>query len=716
MKQVLIRQGQVLVADVPAPEVEAGTVLVRVEKSCISVGTEMSGIRATGVPLWKRALKQPEKIRQVLAMVASDGLSKTRALVAGTVQAEFPTGYSAAGTVIAVGEGVSDILPGDRVACAGAQCAHHAETIRVPRNLCVPMPDGVDMDAASTVTLGAIALQGVRRANPTLGECFVVVGLGVLGQLTVQILKAVGCRVIGLELDRARVATALELGLDLALEADEANNAEVVGRLTGGIGADGVIITAATASESVIGQAFRMCRKRGRVVLVGDVPLNIDRNDMYLKELDFLVSTSYGPGRYDRRYEEEGADYPVAYVRWTENRNMAAYLDLIAGKRLNVAPLVAATYALERAPAAYEALKGAGKPLMLLLEYPEAAKAAPEPRRIATPKAAPARDGVLRMGVIGAGAFAKTVHLPNIQAMADSCSLRAVCSHSGHNAMATANRFGAAYATASVDEILADPEINAVVIATRHDLHADMTLRALAAGKHVMVEKPLALTSDEVARIRAFYAANPNGPVLMTGFNRRFSPHARRMAEMVAGRSNPLMLSYRMNAGFIPSDVWVHGKEGGGRNRGEACHIYDLFTFLTGAEITSVNAQAITPATAHYRRDDNFAANFTFADGSVASLTYTALGAKDFPKERMELFCDGKVMALDDYRELKVYGAKGRDLTGRTIDKGHADALKAFIEAALGRKDWPIPLWQQLQATEMALSVEAVLNPAGISV
>lgn len=710
MKQVLIRQGQVFVTDVPAPEIEPGTILVQVQTSCISVGTELSGIKATGMPLWKRALRQPQKIAQVFTMLSTEGLSKTRAMVAGAVQVELPTGYSAAGVVVAVGSGIDDIQPGDRVACAGAQCAHHAEIIRVPRNLCVLIPDSVDMAAASTVTLGAIALQGVRRANPTLGEGFVVVGLGVLGQLTVQILKAWGCRVIGIDPDDTRVNAALALGMDRALSAQDGEAAETVARLTGGIGADGVIITAATSAEAVIGQAFRMCRKKGRVVLVGDVPLNIDRNDMYMKELDFLISSSYGPGRYDRRYEEEGADYPVAYVRWTENRNMTAYLDLIESGRLTVAPLVAGTYPLDQAPQAYDALKGDNKPLMLLLDYPQTTQS--QPARIITGPAAPPRTGVLRLAVIGAGAFAKTVHLPNLQSMPELGVLHAVCSRSGHNAAAVAKRFGAAYATSSVDEILADQTIDAVIIATRHDLHAGMVLKALTAGKHVLVEKPLALTAEDVAKIRQFYTDNPNGPVLLTGFNRRFSPHAHHMARLIAGRTNPMIINYRMNAGHAPSEAWLHGPEGGGRNRGEACHIYDLFTALTGAELKTSVGTPIRPATGHYRADDNFVATFSFADGSVATLTYTALGARDWPKEQMELFVDGKVLSLNDWKSLHVQGIKAKGLDTRAIDKGHAETLNAFLSAALGRTPWPIPLWQQLQATEMALEIESFLAPA----
>jgi threonine dehydrogenase-like Zn-dependent dehydrogenase len=330
VKQVLIRQGQAVVEEIPAPQVEPGTVLVRVDHSCISIGTEMSGIKTSSLPLWKRALKQPENVKKVVEMAVSQGVSRTTSVIQGRLSSGQPTGYSAAGTVLEVGEGIDDLQPGARVACAGAQCAHHAEIIRVPRNLTVPIPDNLELAVASTVTLGAIALQGVRRAQPTLGEVFVVLGLGILGQLTAQMLKANGCKVIGTDLDRKRIAIAQQLGMDIGIHPEDGDNIQQVARLTDGLGADGVIITAATPSDEVVSTAFQMCRKKGRVVLVGDVGLNLNRADFYQKELDFFISTSYGPGRYDNNYEEKGLDYPVSYVRWTENRNMAEYLRLVA--------------------------------------------------------------------------------------------------------------------------------------------------------------------------------------------------------------------------------------------------------------------------------------------------------------------------------------------------------------------------------------------------
>lgn len=715
MKQVLVSGGAVRLEDVPAPMVEPGTVLIQMDHSCISIGTEMSGVKSTGLPLWKRALRQPQHVKKVVDMVLADGLAATRRLVQERLSVELPTGYSGAGVVIEVGEGVDDFAPGDRVACAGAQCAYHAEIVRVPQNLVVHIPENVGYDVASSVALGAIALQGVRRAQPTLGETFVVIGLGILGQLTVQLLRANGCRVIGVDLDRSRIALAARHGMNWGVHPDDVDDVLQVARLTGGAGADGVIVTAASSSNAIVSAAFRMCRKKARVVLVGDVGLDLQRADFYSKELDFLISTSYGPGRYDAKYEEGGLDYPLAYVRWTEGRNMAEYLRLIADGALDVKPLIAAVHPIDAVDIAYRSLQGgAEKPLMVLLSYPPRPSAAPHRVSLVptvVPAVATVASEVIRVGLIGAGGFAKGMHLPNLAELQSEFRLRAVASRTGHNATATGKRFGADYATTDYREVLADQSVDAVIVATRHESHGRIALEALRAGKHVLLEKPLALTEDELRAIEDFYA-NAKGPqpVLLTGFNRRFSVYAQRIAAHVAGRSNPMIMNYRMNAGYIPLDHWVHGPEGGGRNRGEACHIYDLFTFLTGAEVRNVQARAIVPSTGYYKASDNFVATLSFADGSLATLTYTALGATEYPKERLEVFFDGMVISLDDYHSLTVAGSKGKLLATRASEKGQKEELLAFARAIKGSAEWPIPLWQQLQATRISFAVERLLE------
>jgi predicted dehydrogenase/NADPH:quinone reductase-like Zn-dependent oxidoreductase len=659
--------------------------------------------------LWRKAFRYPAKVKKAIAMVSERGLTHTIRHAQGALTGGQPTGYSAAGVVIGVGSDIDDIVLGDRVACAGAQCAHHAEVINVPRNLTARIPDGLDFDAASTVTLGAIALQGVRRASPTLGETFVVLGLGIVGQLTSQMLRSNGCRVIGTDLSHDRIDLGTRLGMEVGVYPEEGASIEQVIRLTDGIGADGVIITAASPSDAIVSTAFQMCRKKGRVVLVGDVGLQLNRADFYQKELDFLISSSYGPGRYDRRYEEEGLDYPVAFVRWTENRNMSEYLRMLNERKIVVSPLIEATYPINEAPAAYDRLKSdSKKPLMVLLTYPHGPKESAHVRVVMNTFAPAAGKDRIRMAIVGAGGFAKAMHLPTLKSLSHLYCVHAIMSRSGHNAVATAKQFGAQYSTTDYEAVLKDPEIQAVLISTRHDLHAGMVLDALHAGKHVLVEKPLALTRKELASIQDFYAKGSGGglPILLTGFNRRFSPAVSRIREVIANRSNPMILNYRMNAGYLGMDHWVHGKEGGGRNLGEACHIYDLFTALTNSRVETVHGDSIRPATGHYRRQDNFIATITFEDGSVATLTYTALGTSDYPKERFEIFVDGKVLFLDDYKRLTIAGATAKGIVSAIANKGHKNQLESFARTIQEGGEWPIPLWQQIQATEIALDVE----------
>lgn len=710
VKQVFIKQGTATVEEIPAPRVEAGRVLVQVQRSCISIGTEMSGVMSSGLPLWKRAINQPENVKKGLEMIRVKGINGTREFVNAKLSAAQPTGYSAAGIVAAVGAGINDIRPGDRVACAGAQCAFHAEYISVPRNLLVPVPAQLDMDEASTVTLGAIAMQGLRRAQPTLGETFVVIGLGILGQLTVQMLKANGCKVIGSDIDTARIDMARGFGLDIGYGPEEEDLIENIFRLTGGIGADGVIITAATPSNEVMATAFKMCRKKGRVVLVGAVGMDINRDDIYQKELDFFISTSYGPGRYDNKYEEEGLEYPVSYVRWTENRNMAEYLYLISEGKIKVKAMIQSIYGIEQAGKAYEQLKNSNdKPLMLLISYPENVNK-PESYWIRTYTASNVKKTTVNLALVGAGAFSVGMHLPNLKKLPDDYSLYAVVDRLGHAAKAAAEQFGVQFAGTDYEQILSDPKVDAILIATRHNLHAPMVLHALRAGKHVLVEKPLALTAEELKQIKHFYANQLDiPPLLLTGFNRRFSPYARRIKELTEKRSNPMIINYRMNAGYIPLDHWVLREEGGGRNLGEACHIYDLFCYLTDSKVVSIDAKSIKPHTGYYSPADNFVATIDFEDGSVATLTYTALGNSQYPKEHMEVYCDGKIMVLNDYQSMESYGAANRNLKTKTQDKGHLEELRQFARCIKEGGDWPNPLWQQVQATEISFMVDRQL-------
>jgi predicted dehydrogenase/threonine dehydrogenase-like Zn-dependent dehydrogenase len=694
VKQVLIRGGGVVVEEVPAPTAGPRSVLVRVEWSCVSAGTESASVAMSGLPLYRRALKQPEHAKRALEIARSEGFVRTYKRFSGQLAAGLPTGYSAAGVVVDVGAEVDGFSVGDRVACAGAGIANHAELIDVPVNLVVRVPDDVGLDDAATVTLGAIALQGVRRAEPKLGDVVGVIGLGILGQLTVQLLRANGCRVVVTDLNTERVAQAVAHGAEDAT----GEFAERVRALSDGFGADAVIVTAATSSSAPMHDAAQACRRKGRVVVVGDVGLELERSDLYAKELDVLMSTSYGPGRYDEAYELEGHDYPIAYVRWTETRNMAEYLRLLEAGAVRLADLPRQTYVVDDAQRAFDE-----KPLLALLEYPARRDAATRTVRL---RSVAARPGVVRVALVGAGGFAQGSHVPNLLKLRDRFELRAVVSRTGATAKAVATRAEAAYATTDLDEVLADPQIDLVLIATRHDLHVAQTLQSLRADKHVFVEKPLALNEEGLDAIESFYA-DRDAPLLMTGFNRRFSPSAVRARELLAGRTTPLIAEYRMNAGYIPLDHWVHGSQGGGRNIGEACHVYDLFDSLVGSdvEVESVSAHGIRADGTRLSASDNFVATVAYADGSLCTLTYTALGNREHPKEQMELFADGTVLTLDDYKSLRVSG-RGSGWRGTTQHKGHVEELEALANALRDGGPWPISLGEQLRAMRIAFAVE----------
>ncbi len=708
MKQVLIKQGKAIVNDVPAPSIGDGEVLVQLKRSCLSVGTEISGVKSSATRLWQKALQQPEKIATVVKSASDIGLKRTWALVAEKNEASLPTGYSASGVVIKVGDKVKDILPGDRVACAGAQCAFHAEFISVPENLCVVIPDNLDWDSASTVTLGAIALQGVRRMQPTLGETIVVIGLGLLGILTIQLLKSNGCRVIGIDLDKERLDLTKNLGIDVAIDPNSEDYLDQVARLTDGFGADGVIITAASSSDEIVSSAFKLCRKKGKVVIVGDVGLKLNREDFYLKEIDVLISTSYGPGRYDNKYEDEGLEYPISYVRWTENRNMGEYIRLLSEGMVQVKSLISSTFPIDQANEAYSSIlaESDSKPILVLLSYPIQDEE-PVHTTLLKQSSKPLK-GKLNIAILGAGAHARSMHLPALKDLKDHFNLSAVVTKSGHKAKEIAEQFDASYASTDYLEVLSDKEIDAVIISTRHDLHGKMTLEALKAGKHVLVEKPLALYSEEISEIDEYIKSKKDDhtPVLLTGYNRRFSPYAQKIQELIKNRTNPFIINYRMNAGYIPMDHWVHGSEGGGRNLGEACHIYDLFNALTGSKIVSISANAITPKTKHYSWNDNFVATLGFEDGSLCSLTYTALGNINHPKETAEIYFDNKVIILKDYKSLQTIGCNNTSLKTKFEEKGLKEELIQFSEAIKKGDDWPIPWWQQLQVAKIGIAIE----------
>lgn len=700
MKQLLGKRGQVVLEDTPAPLIDPGEILVQVCYSCISSGTEMAGIQSGGESLFKKAIEHPENIRTFYEMVRKAGVASVITRVRNFLATPTPLGYSAAGIVLEVGDRITDIKKGDKVACAGAGIANHAEFIAVPRNLIVKVPENSSLQFAATVTLGSIALQGVRRASPALGEIVTVIGLGVIGQLTVQLLKANGCQIIGIDHDPRRIDVALSLGMHKGINANQEDVLNEVLKFTNGFGADSVIITAATLDNAVINRAIEISRKKGKVIIVGDVGLALKREEFYKKELDVMISTSYGPGRYDESYEARGNDYPYAYVRWTENRNMEAFLNLLDQGRISVGPLIEKICPLENAPFLYEELKSAAiKPLICLLEYN---KAPDKEYKVLT---APPRvvKGALKIAVIGAGEFVKNVHLPNLRGMKDLFSIYAVSSKKGTHAQILAKQYGARYAASDYRQILQDKNVDAVLIATRHNLHAQIAMEAAQAGKAVFLEKPMALTQselDELCRV-----LEETKVPFTVGFNRRFSPGLQKIKKVLTPRSNPLIINYRMNAGFIPADHWVHSVEGGGRNIGEACHVYDAFNYLTESTVESISASSIAP-TKMFNCTDNFAVTVKYKDGSLANLIYTSLGSPDAPKEIMEIYCGGGIIHLHDYKKVEFAGFNIPPFEFGSEKKGHSEEWVAFVESIKNGNGYPIASWQLVQATEISFAVE----------
>lgn len=722
MIQAIVKKGRVIPAKVPTPLVSSGGVLIKTVYSCISTGTEISSVESSGKSLIRRALEQPENVMRVLNMFRSDGIVRTYQKVMGMLDSGTPTGYSLAGIVIAVGKKISDIKPGDRVAAAGAGIANHAEYVDVPRNLVIPIPDGLDFLEASTVTIGGIAMQGVRRAQPSLGEFVIVFGAGILGQLALQMLVAAGVRVLAVDLDKNRLSLAREMGAEAVFNPSECDVIKAVIHYTGGHGADIVLFCAATDNSKTLSDAFAMTRKKGRLVMVGVWGRELRREDMYQKELDFLISTSYGPGRYDENYERRGLDYPYAYVRWTENRNMEEYLRLLAAGKIQIAPLIQAVYPLGKVEEAFKSLKNPERPLIVLLDYgrdlPEdLSRLASQSRRVVNKLSfKPVAANRICVGVVGAGGFATGVHLPNLQRLKDKYEIRAICNQTGHKAKDTAERFGAAYSTTDYHELIADPEIDLVMICTRHNLHGKLVLDSLQAGKHTFVEKPLCITKEELEAIKEFYGFNQDSsqpvnqpadqPILMVGFNRRFSKYAREVKKHVQKRINPLFIHYRMNAGYIPLDHWVHTEEGGGRIIGEACHIIDIFSFITGSRVVTFGAANLRPKTGSISNSDNKSIVLEYGDGSVATLDYFAVGSKELPKEWLEVHFDEKSIIVDDYKSIKGCGVKVADISSQTPDKGQIEELEELYRCLkTENKGWPIALESMFETTKITFGI-----------
>lgn len=705
MRQVLqhLRTGQMELTSAPSPQGGRGQVLVQTTASLISAGTERMLVEFSKGNLLQKARSQPDKVKQVLDKMKTDGLLPTLEAVFSKLDEPLPLGYCNAGVILdCPGGEAHGFAPGDRVASNGP----HAEIVSVPHNLCAKVPDGVLDEEATFTVLASIALQGIRLANPTLGERFVVFGLGLIGLLTVQLLRANGCEVLGVDFNPERLKLAEGFGaatVNLSAGADPVTAALA---WTGGVGADGVIITASAKTDEIMHQAAEASRKRGRIVLVGVVGLNLRRDDFYKKELSFQVSCSYGPGRYDESYEQGGQDYPLPYVRWTEQRNFEAVLGLMKSGALDVKALITHRFALDRALEAYEAIQNDPSALGVVLEYPtegmretvvKVKRQTPEGRsesrrRIAANGGSrPTSHEQACVGVIGAGGFAKAVLIPAI--VKTNARLAWVANRTGMTATHVGRKFGAERATSDYRQVLEDLAVNAVFIAVGHDAHARMVCEALEAGKHVFVEKPLALNEEQLSQVSEAYQS-AQGLELMVGFNRRFSPHVVQIKKMLAGRAEPLCMNTTVNAGFIPADHWTQNPErGGGRIIGEGCHFIDLLAFLAGSPVVSVSAVTVGQGAI---KNDKMSIQLEFADGSIGTVNYFANGSKSYPKESLEVFSDGRVLRMDNFRLTTGYGFKGfRKLKTWRQDKGHAAEVAAFV-ARVEKGGQPLISFEQL--------------------
>ena len=687
--------GSLTVAEMPIAAVQCESVLISNSRSLLSAGTEKMARELAKKSLLAKAKERPDHVRRVMEKVRNEGLWTTIEQVKQKLDEPMPMGYCSAGVVLACGDGVQGFKPGDLVASNGP----HAEVVCVPKNLCAKIPDGVSTDQAAFTVLGSIAMQGVRLSKLNLGETALVIGLGLVGQLTVALLKAAGVRVIGTDLDPAKCELAKPMGAAVARPGLTAGDVE---QMTRGLGADAILITASTKSNGPIDLAANAVRQKGRVVLVGVVGLELDRRPFYFKEAEFVVSCSYGPGRYDASYEDGGQDYPVAYVRWTEQRNMQAVLDLMAAGSLDVSPLISHRFSIDQAEDAYNLIETGSEPYLgILLEYPE--QIAVEQRSIELKAQTPQIPGTVRVGCLGAGNFARSVLLPKLCAV-KGVQPEVLCSSGGLSAVHSGGKLGFAVASSDEQDVLENDTVDAVFVITRHDQHAQQVIRGLRGSKHVFVEKPLCLNLAEFSEIESTLAElGEQSGLLMVGFNRRFSPAARAVRNAFESTVEPLTVSIRFNAGAISSDHWAQDLQiGGGRIIGEACHAIDLATYLTGSPVVRVFAESIGGFNAPQITDDQCFITLRHANGSVSNVAYLAGGDKAFPKERVEIFGGGNVAVIDDFRTAELWsGGKRKRVWKGGQDKGHQAELQAFVDAILQGGEAPIS-WTDLRSTTLA--------------
>ncbi len=717
MKQLIqsYKTGELGIFELPPPACGERGVLVRTTASLVSAGTEKMIVDLAKKSLIGKAQARPDLVKQVIQKMKQEGIRNTLKKVFTKLDTPIPLGYSCAGNVIEVGSNLSGVSIGDRVACGGAGYASHSEINYIPRNLFVKIPDGVDDADASFVTVGAIALQGVRQTDPAIGENIAVIGLGLIGQLTVQLLKANGCRVLGVDIDSDRLELAMQLGADAVCNPDDL--LQTAGDFSNGFGVDAVIITASTQSNQPIVDAGEISRMKGRVVVVGMVGMDIPRNSYYKKELELRLSMAYGPGRYDPQYEEHGIDYPYAYVRWTEQRNFEAFLGLVAEGKITPKKLVTHRFDFAEALKAYDLLEGKTKEKYLGIVLTYSHESGAEHKKSITISSKSIGDDKIAVGLIGAGNFTKAVMLPALKKFPEF-ALAGLCTATGISAHATGTKYGFKHITTDSNAIFDNPEINTIFVTTRHNTHAEYVLRALRAGKHVFVEKPLCITMQELEEIREAYelrAESQELKILMVGFNRRFSPLVQQMKQALGDM--PMSIIYRVNAGVIPRESWIQDSEiGGGRIIGEVCHFIDTCSFLAGADPIDVYASCVRKGDASVADEDNVSIILTYPNGSIATIVYCAYGDRQMPKEHIELFCPNSAMQMNDFRELTVYrGGKKQMTKSANQDKGFTNELEAFRNAVKSGKA-AIPLQSIFATTAAAFKVlESLRTKSAIS-
>ena len=698
MKQVLIKKGRAFSTEISDITVGSGNILIEVNHSCVSVGTELRGVTESGKSLIRKAMDKPEKVGQLLSMVQSHGFQYAFNKLNEKNHDQQPIGYSVSGLVLEVGEGVKNFSVGDRVTAAGAKYAFHASKVSVPSNLVVHLSKRVSFSHGSTVAIGSIALHSIRRSKLQIGEFCVVYGTGVLGLIAIQILSQSGIRVAAVDINESKLKKAKSFGAEMIVNAKNEQLFESILQWTGGFGADAVLLAVGSQSSEPISNSFKMCKRKGKVILLGATGLDIQRNDIYEKELDLITSTSYGPGRYDEKYEEMGLDYPYDYVRWTENRNMAEYLRMLDTGTVNISNLITKKYDIDEVEDAFDFISNPdNNSLLVVLSY-DKEKTSILPLKYPKTFSNKLDKEKIGVGIVGVSSFLKDVHLPNLLKLKSKFEIKGIYNRTGYKSEILSSRYNT-FSTSDIDKIIGEPSIDLVFITTAHGDHADNVIKGLKAGKHVFVEKPLATSFEELELIKNEIETH-SSQMLMVGYNRRFSPFIKEIKNHCKERMNPMIIQYRMNAGYKHSDSSAHGF--GGRIIGECCHIVDLCSFLVGSDVVSIYSENITPSNDYYLSSDNKLITIKYSDGSVAIIQYFSMGSNNLSKEYMEVHFDGKSIKMDDYKSIKGYGLSINDKNEKLSNKGHYEEL--------------IEVYKSLKTGKPPISVDSLIETSAVSI